>query len=197
MCEKINNVLKKIFPVAFAFTKSVGMFVFGIIIHLIVSGIGSLLMMIPVVGMFLSAIVTLYAAASLLVLVVTFSKIFEAPTKLVGEDDQVSAILRKIFPISFKYSNKGKSLAIGIILNVIFMLLVSGVMGGLSLLLTATVVGMLVVSVVDTVATILNIYFIAAIVVEILLAVDVIKAAKPVLPVKAEKIDREEEKAAN
>lgn len=194
MNTKVQDILKKIFPIAYAFTKSVGNFVLGCIIHVALSLVGGLLMMIPVLGMLLAGAVSLYVAASLLIMVVAFSKIFEAPAELVGEDNQVSAILRKIFPISFKYCNKGKQLAIGIILNVVFMLLVSGVMDGISLVLTATVVGILLTSVVSTVAIIINMYFIAGIVVAILLALDVIKAAKPVAPVKVEKEPKKAEK---
>ena len=198
MNKKVQDLLKKIFPIAYAFTKSVGNFVLGCIIHVALSLVAGVLFIVPVVGPLLSGAASLYVAGSLLVMAVAFSKIFEAPTELVGEDNQVSAILRKIFPISFKYCNKGKQLAVGIVLNVVFMLLVGGVMSGINLILTATVVGILLTSVVSTVSMIINIYFIAGIVVAILLAVDVIKAAKPVAPVKVEKEPKKaaKEKAA-
>ncbi|MBQ8850426.1 MAG: hypothetical protein IJ011_08865 [Clostridia bacterium] len=196
--SKVWEVLKKIFPIGFAFTKSVGSLILGIVIHVAIMVVGAILVIIPVIGGILAAAIALYMSASLLLEVVAFSKVLEAPTELVGEDNQVSAILRKIFPVSFKYCNKGKSLAVGIILNVILMLLVSGVMDAISLVLTATIVGILLSSVVSAVAMVINIYFIAAIVVEILLACDVIKAAKPVVPAKpeAEKTEEKEEAKA-
>ena len=193
MNSKVYDTLKKVFPIGAAFTQTVGKFVLGCVIHVALALVGSCFGFIPVLGWLLSGAVSAYMAASAIFMIVDFVKLFETPAEYVGEDNQVSAILRKIFPVSFKYCNKGKSLAIGIILNVVFMLVAGGIMSGLNLILTATLVGILFTSIVSTVSTLINIYFVAAIVVEILVAVDVIKAAKPVPPVKVEK---EEEEAA-
>ncbi len=191
MSSKIFDILKKVFPIGNAFTKSTGMFILGIIVHLAINSVGGLFAIIPVLGWIIFGAISLYMAASLLYMVVVFSKVLEAPASYEGEDDKAAAILRKVFPISFKYCNKGKSLAIGIILNVILMILTGSVISAISTLLTFTVVGILLTSFVNTVGILVNIYFVAAIVIQILVATDVIKAAKPLVAIKVEKTEEE------
>lgn len=197
MNSKFYDVLKKIFPIGAAFTQTTGKFVLGCVIHVAIALVGSCFGLIPVLGWILSGAISAYMAASAIFMIADFVKLFDTPAEYVGEDNQVSAILRKIFPVSFKYCNKGKSLAIGIILNAIFMIVAGSIISGISLILTATIIGVVLTSAVNTIGILVNIYFIAAIVVEILVAVDVIKAAKPVAPVKEEKAEEKtEEKVA-
>ena len=84
--------------------------------------------------------------------------------------------LKKFFPLSFKYSNSSANLVIGIILYLVIGI-VSGALAGLATVVTVLIpfVGLIIAWVLGLLVSLLSLYVIAGITIEVLLFCKVLK----------------------
>lgn len=83
--------------------------------------------------------------------------------------------LKQIFPISYSYTKDGKSLAIGIIIQLVVGLIAGAVIWVAGLLTTLPLVGALIAWVLRIAGGLVDVYVIAGIVIQILVYTKVIK----------------------
>lgn len=83
--------------------------------------------------------------------------------------------LKKLFPISYKYADSGKNLAVGIIIYVVFAIVASVAIAIAGLLTAIPLLGAVIAVVLRIAGTLVDIYVVAGIVIQILVFAKVIK----------------------
>lgn len=83
--------------------------------------------------------------------------------------------LKKLFPISYKYVDSGKNLAIGIIIYIVFAVVASVVIAIAGLLTAIPLLGIVIAAVLRIVGALVDVYVVAGIVIQVLVFAKVIK----------------------